>query len=117
MSPAHSLSEASSSLYQALGIPQTGAINCLAGTEIQSQDLHRLPQWRRRFINPIVKTLAVQEPNDEDQKSTIKASLLELAKKLVCCGPKKRHTNTLVFDGANFSDPVEYVHVLLARRF
>ncbi|SCO85412.1 uncharacterized protein FRV6_09539 [Fusarium oxysporum] len=113
MSRANSLSEASSSLYKALEIPQGGEIDCFARGDAQSQNLHKIPKTRRKDINYIVKALAVQEPNDEDQNATIK----DLAEKLVCYGQKKRHTETLVFDGDSFSNPVDYVHALLTRRF
>src|SRR6478735_3491376 len=113
MSRANSLSEASSSLYKALEIPQGGEIDCFARGDAQSQNLHKIPKTRRKDINYIVKALVVQEPNDEDQNATIK----DLAEKLVCYGQKKRHTETLVFDGDSFSNPVDYVHALLTRRF
>ncbi|VTT60034.1 unnamed protein product [Fusarium fujikuroi] len=117
MSPANSLAVANSSLYNALRIPQTGDIDCFAGRETQSQCLHTLPKRRRALIKPIVQALAVHDSNDEDQKATIEASLLDLAKKLVCHRPEKIHTETLVFDGDSFSNPVDYAHALLARRF
>ncbi|KAF5609970.1 uncharacterized protein FSUBG_3499 [Fusarium subglutinans] len=117
MSPANSLAEAQSSLYNALRIPQTGDIDCFAGRETQSQCLHKLPKRRRALIKPIVQALAVQESNDDDQKATIDASLQDLAKKLVCHRPDKTHTETLVFDGEVFSNPLEYAHALLSRRF
>ncbi|KAF4444865.1 cat eye syndrome critical region 5 precursor [Fusarium acutatum] len=115
--PTNSLAEAHSSLYNALRIPQTGDINCFAGRETQSQCLHTLPKRRRALIKPIVQALAIQESNDEDQKATIDPPLRDLAKKLVCHRPEKIHTETLVFDGDNFSNPVDYAHALLARRF
>ncbi|KAL9570024.1 hypothetical protein ACKAV7_006087 [Fusarium commune] len=113
MSPANSLSEASSSLYKALEIPQAGEIDCFAGGDAQSQNLHKIPKTRRKVIDGIVKALDVQEPNDEDQNAAIK----DLAKNLVCYRQKKRHTETLVLDGDSFSNPVDYVHALLTRRF
>ncbi|KAF5558813.1 hypothetical protein FNAPI_4971 [Fusarium napiforme] len=117
MSPANSLAEAHSSLYNALGIPQTGDIDCFAGRETQSQCLHTLPKRRRALIKPIVQALAVRESNDDDQKDTIDLSLRDLAKKLVCHRPEKIHTETLVFDGDKFPNPVDYAHALLTRRF
>lgn len=117
MSSANSLAEAYSSLYNALRIPQTGDIDCFAGRETQSQCLHTLPKRRRALIKPIVQALAVQESNDEDQKATIEASLWDLAKKLVCHKPEKIHTETLVFYGDSFSNPVNYAHALLTKRF
>ncbi|KAF4503683.1 hypothetical protein FAGAP_79 [Fusarium agapanthi] len=117
MSPASSLAEAHSSLYNALRIPQTGDIDCFAGKETQSQCLHTLPKRRRALIKPIVQALAVQESNGEDQKATIDASLRDLAKKLVCHKPEKIHTETLVFDGDIVSNPVTYAHALLTRSF
>ncbi|CVK93590.1 uncharacterized protein FMAN_02975 [Fusarium mangiferae] len=117
MSPANSLTEAYSSLYNALRIPQTGDIDCFAGRETESQCLHTLPKRRRALIKPIVQALAVHYSSDEDQKAAIEASLRDLAKKLVCHRPEKIHTETLVFDGDSFSNPVDYAHALLTRRF
>ncbi|KAF5721458.1 hypothetical protein FMUND_3586 [Fusarium mundagurra] len=117
MSSANSLAEAHSSLYNALRIPQTGDIDCFAGRETQSQCLHTLPKRRRALIKPIVQALAVQESSDEGQKDTIDLFLRDLAKKLVCHRPEKIHTETLVFDGDNFPNPVSYAHALLTRRF
>ncbi|EWG42183.1 hypothetical protein FVEG_04090 [Fusarium verticillioides 7600] len=117
MSPANSLAEAHSSLYNALGIPQAGDIDCFAGRETQSQCLHTLPKRRRALIKPIVQALAVRESNDDDQRDTIDLSLRDLAKKLVCHRPEKIHTETLVFDGDKFPNPVDYAHALLTRRF
>ncbi|KAF5554960.1 hypothetical protein FPHYL_8341 [Fusarium phyllophilum] len=117
MSSTNNLAEASSCLYDALRIPKTGDIDCFAGRETQNQCLHTLPKRRRALIKPIVQALAVQGSNDEDQKDTIEASLLDLARKLVCHKPEKIHTEALVFNGDNFPNPVDYAHALLTRRF
>ncbi|KAF5640308.1 cat eye syndrome critical region 5 precursor [Fusarium tjaetaba] len=82
------------------------------GDQVSLEDGVKYPT----LVKPIVQALAVRESNDNGQKDTIDLSLRGLAKKLVCHRPEKIHTETLVFDGDKFPNPVDYAHALLTRR-
>lgn len=106
------------SLYEALEIPQTGAIDCFAKAKRKPNCSHKLPD-ERVDIDDLVKRLVLTESYDKHSNGlniTHHSAIKELAGKLVC-STNSLHSIRVLVDSKKYLPQEQFVQSVLILRF